>query len=174
MQPSVREPTSRALSEALSVRATAVVRPALPYLALLRAGFGQPTCRHVAGGLLPHHFTLARTAAFAAAAGGVVSVPLSVGLRRLGITQRPALRSPDFPHRGRRTLSAFRACRPCRSTARPSSPLSFLIIPRGCNEASFLQPMPPNRQHLHPTGRPSAHQTQGPKHSRTGSSAPVW
>ena len=31
-----------------------------PYLALLRAGFCQPVCRHTAGALLPHHFTLAR------------------------------------------------------------------------------------------------------------------
>jgi len=29
------------------------------YLALLRAGFGQPACLHTAGALLPHHFTLA-------------------------------------------------------------------------------------------------------------------
>jgi len=31
----------------------------LPYVGLLRAGFGQPACRHAAGALLPHHFTLA-------------------------------------------------------------------------------------------------------------------
>ena len=31
-----------------------------PYLALLRAGFGQPMCLHIAGALLPHHFTLGR------------------------------------------------------------------------------------------------------------------
>ena len=30
-------------------------------------------------------------------AGGVVSVPLSVGSPRLGVTQRPALWSSDFP-----------------------------------------------------------------------------
>jgi len=32
---------------------------ALPYLALLRAGFGRPPAHTEAGGLLPHHFTLA-------------------------------------------------------------------------------------------------------------------
>ena len=32
---------------------------ALPYLALLRAGFGRPPVHTEAGGLLPHHFTLA-------------------------------------------------------------------------------------------------------------------
>jgi len=63
-----------------------------PYSALLRAGFGQPVCHHTAGALLPHHFTLAHLAA-----GGVVSVPLSVGSPRLGVTQRPALWSSDFP-----------------------------------------------------------------------------
>jgi len=34
-------------------------RELAPYLALLRAGFGQPACLHTAGALLPHHFTLA-------------------------------------------------------------------------------------------------------------------
>src|SRR5215211_9089304 len=31
------------------------------------------------------------------AGGGLLSVPLSVGFRRLGFPQRPALRCPDFP-----------------------------------------------------------------------------
>src|SRR6185312_10261218 len=30
-------------------------------------------------------------------AGGLLSVPLSIGFRRLGFPQRPALRCPDFP-----------------------------------------------------------------------------
>src|SRR5262252_9007357 len=34
-----------------------------------------------------------------ARAGGVISVALSFGSPRLGVTQRPALRSPDFPPR---------------------------------------------------------------------------
>jgi len=29
-----------------------------PYLALLRAGFGQPVCHYIARALSPHHFTL--------------------------------------------------------------------------------------------------------------------
>jgi hypothetical protein len=32
------------------------------YLALLRVGFAKPTCRHVAGALLPRHFTLTHVA----------------------------------------------------------------------------------------------------------------
>jgi len=50
-------------------------------------------------GLPVGNFPAARARQLAAAVGGMVSVPLSVGLRRLGVTQRPALRSPDFPHR---------------------------------------------------------------------------
>ena len=70
--------------------------------------------RH-AGGLLPHRFTLAcltNRLRFAAegkpsanvppkratrAIGGLLSVALSIGLPRLGVTQRHALWSPDFP-----------------------------------------------------------------------------
>src|SRR5581483_284104 len=52
--------------------------------------------------LLPHRFTL--TAGVSGerrvAGGGLLSVPLSVGFRRLGFPQRPALRCPDFPRAG--------------------------------------------------------------------------
>src|SRR5437016_12762380 len=47
---------------------------------------------HAAGELLPHRFTLT-----ALAGGGLLSVALSVGLPPLGVTQHPALWSPDFP-----------------------------------------------------------------------------
>src|SRR5947199_9355510 len=70
--------------------------------ALHRTGFGEPPCRHDAGGLLPHLFTLtAGVSGESFAGGGLLSVPLSVGFRRLGFPQRPALRCPDFP-RGRK------------------------------------------------------------------------
>jgi hypothetical protein len=46
----------------------------------------------VAGELLPHRFTLT-----VLADGGLFSVALSVGLPPLGVTQHPALWSPDFP-----------------------------------------------------------------------------
>jgi hypothetical protein len=45
-----------------------------------------------AGELLPHRFTLT-----ALESGGLFSVALSVGLPPLGVTQHPALWSPDFP-----------------------------------------------------------------------------
>ena len=48
-----------------------------------RTGFGEPPCRHDAGGLLPHRFTLTDGISGDHAAGGLFSVPLSVGFRRL-------------------------------------------------------------------------------------------
>jgi hypothetical protein len=48
-----------------------------------------------AGGLLHHRFTL--TPGWAK--GGLLSVALSRGSPRVGVTDHPALRSPDLPHR---------------------------------------------------------------------------
>ena len=62
-------------------------------------GWGLP-CRprhRGRGGLLPHPFTLARYGR-CPSAGGLLSVALSVGLPRLGVTQHPVLRCSDFPH----------------------------------------------------------------------------
>ncbi len=44
------------------------------------------------GELLPHRFTLTPSVR-----GGLLSVALSCSSPRLGVTQHPALRSPDFP-----------------------------------------------------------------------------
>lgn len=49
-----------------------------------------------AGGLLHHRFTLTP----GQAGGGLLSVALSRGSPRVGVTDHPALRSPDLPHRG--------------------------------------------------------------------------
>jgi len=46
-----------------------------------------------AGGLLPHLFNLTSRNQ-----GGMFSVALSIGSRRLGVTQHPWSRSSDFPH----------------------------------------------------------------------------
>ena len=62
-------------------------------------GVWQPSCHHDAGGLLPHRFTLTAETSGERLDGGFLSVPLSVGFRRLGFPQRPALRCPDFPRR---------------------------------------------------------------------------
>ena len=53
----------------------------------------------VARGLLPHDFTLAcaRCSCERRAIGGVFSVALSLGSPRVGVTDLPVLRSPDFP-----------------------------------------------------------------------------
>src|SRR4029077_17157538 len=68
------------------------------YLVLLRAGFAWPAGHPVAGGLLPHHFTLTYSGSPETIAdGGVISVALSFGSPRLGVTRRPALWSPAFP-----------------------------------------------------------------------------
>ena len=91
---------------------------------LHRTGFGEPPCHHGAGGLLPHPFTLTAGVSGEFVAGsGLLSVPLSVGFRRLGFPQRPALRCPDFP----RTDSSFRPAvtRPAHTIlagARPRKP----------------------------------------------------
>lgn len=69
-----------------------------PYVALHRAGFAQVAGRPALRALLPHDFTLTglshpRKRKFRR----YVSVALSFGLPRLGVTQRPALWCPDFP-----------------------------------------------------------------------------
>src|SRR4051795_13156531 len=51
--------------------------------ALPGTGFGEPPRRRDAGGLLPHRFTLTGGVSGERAAGGLLSVPLSVGFRRL-------------------------------------------------------------------------------------------
>ena len=53
----------------------------------------------VARGLLPHDFTLAcsHRPCERRAIGGVISVALSLGSPRVGVTDLPVLRSPDFP-----------------------------------------------------------------------------
>src|SRR5581483_9740670 len=84
---------------------------------LHRTGFGEPPCHHDAGGLLPHRFTLtAGVSGECVAGGGLLSVPLSVGFRRLGFPQRPALRCPDFPRTGSRRPAVTRPARPMVAT----------------------------------------------------------
>jgi len=77
-----------------------------------------------AGGLLHHRFTLT---AWPKPDGGLFSVALSRGSPRVGVTDHPALRSPDLPRRpakprrrGRPASSPAASCqsRPCRLTSR--------------------------------------------------------
>jgi len=62
-----------------------------PYVTLLRVGYAEPAGRPAAGALLPHRCTLTSLRR------RCLSVALSSGSPPLGITQHPALRSPDFP-----------------------------------------------------------------------------
>ena len=71
-----------------------------------------------AGALLPHRFTL--TCAAEAAIGGLLSVALSCASPRLGVTQHPALWSPDVPRTDRvRTRPPGRLATADQSTTRP-------------------------------------------------------
>src|SRR5207302_4638030 len=56
--------------------------------------------------------------------GGLLSVPLSVGFRRLGFPQRPALRCPDFPRTASRPPAVTRPACPIVAAFRrpPRSP----------------------------------------------------
>ena len=69
------------------------------------SGWGLPASRLAPGpgALLPHRFTLACPPRERGAIGAMVSVALSVASLRLGVTQHPARRSPDFPPRRRRS-----------------------------------------------------------------------
>ena len=80
------------------------------------------------GALLPHRCTLTCGVLFGTEAphcapiGGLFSVALSCESPRLGVTQHPALRSPDVPRRS-------------RATSRPPGQLittTSLAHPRGC------------------------------------------
>jgi hypothetical protein len=75
-----------------------------------------------AGGLLHHRFTLT----LGWAKGGLLSVALSRGSPRVGVTDHPALRSPDLPHR----VSPRRG-RPAGSPAAASSICANQPFPAG-------------------------------------------
>src|SRR3954447_24732535 len=61
-----------------------------PCLALHRVGFAWPACRHAAGALLPHHFTLAGSGLTCCPVlRRCVSVALSRGFPRVGFPDHP-------------------------------------------------------------------------------------
>ena len=82
-----------------------------------------------AGGLLHHRFTLTLGPASGRAKGGLFSVALSRGSPRVGVTDHPALRSPDLPHR----VSSRRG-RPAGSPAAASSIGANQPFPAGPGE----------------------------------------
>ena len=83
-------------------------RAVLPLLGLAPGGvYRAARVTPGAGALLPHRFTLTCAAARGPAAiGGLFSVALSCGSPRLGVTQHPALWSPDVPRPGHRRVAA--------------------------------------------------------------------
>jgi len=71
------------------------------------------TVTRSAGGLLHHRFTLT-SGRPEPARGGLLSVALSRGSPRVGVTDHPALRSPDLPHQDRDWHDSGAAARPAR------------------------------------------------------------
>jgi hypothetical protein len=81
-----------------------------------------------AGGLLHHRFTLTAEPGGPDTGGGLFSVALSRGSPRVGVTDHPALRSPDLPRRPRHTGTD--------ATARPTRPsLPAIVSPARTNHA---------------------------------------
>src|SRR5262249_48339517 len=74
--------------------------------ALHRTGFGEPPCHHGRWWALTPPFHPYRRSP----AGGLLSVPRSIGFRRLGFPQRPALRCPDFPRASTNDARGHPAC----------------------------------------------------------------
>ena len=123
-----------------------------PYLALLRVGFASiPACAGTWCALTaPFHACLSLRVR---AIGAIVSVALSVASLRLGVTQHPARRSPDFPPRRCRsgrpallTCSVYAAGASClrRNNERPREMFRLRC-------ATLNMTRPPH----HPTGVPS-------------------
>ena len=90
--------------------------PIVPCLALLRTRFTEPTAspRPLVGS-----YPTVSPLPPACAGGGLLSVALSRGLPRVGVTHRPALRSPDVPRHPitRMTRPSCRPARPLRLQA---------------------------------------------------------
>ncbi len=87
--------------------------PIVPCLTLLRTRFTEPAAspRPLVGS-----YPTVSPLPDACAPGGLLSVALSRGLPRVGVTHRPALRSPDVP---RRTIETVRRDRLADPLARP-------------------------------------------------------
>ena len=103
------------------------------YAVLLQAGFTEPVTSP--SPLVSSYLTVSPLPAAAAPCGappvgGLLSVALSVGSRPLGVTQRLALWSSDFPH-GPASSAAFaeESARTARSPVRLGTTLSTTLYP---------------------------------------------
>src|SRR2546428_3318654 len=86
-----------------------------------------------AGGLLPHRFTLTATEGLASRPGGLFSVALSFPSPGLGVTQRNALWSSDFPLPG---------VSPGQRPSEPLRPAVILTKPRIAAQQRVLRYIP--------------------------------
>src|SRR5690606_34088399 len=108
-----------------------------PYSSLLREGFAPPPVTRSTRGLLPHDFTLAcastadpHQARGCAGHRRCVSVALSLGPRRVAVSDLPALWSPDFPPAGGACPPAILRPTPVRATVAPGEPAAAAAASR--------------------------------------------
>ena len=92
----------------------------LPYLALLRMGFGVPSLLPGPRWALtpPFHHRRSRERDV----GRLLSVPLSVASRRPAVSRHPALRSPDFPLCGTRPTATAQSASRCHDNGSDRPP----------------------------------------------------
>ena len=111
------------------LRAAGCPKACLPIWSCSRGGLPCHPRYRGRGALLPHHFTLTWRQGEPDAIGGLLSVALSVGSRRPGVTWPLALRSPDFPPSpsGDRDRLADSAVHPRPSRPGRQAPQSFVI-----------------------------------------------
>ena len=119
--PRAIHPRTRASSPRPCAQPHRLVRPSI----LLRAGFTEPPRSPAA--LVRSYRTVSPSPPSTRGGGGLFSVALSRGSPRVAVSNRPALRSPDFPR-----LRPAGSCRRFRKS-RPSGrlvPCRILEVPR--------------------------------------------
>ena len=108
--PQAIHPRTRASSPRTCAQPHRRVRPSI----LLRAGFTEPLRSPAA--LVRSYRTVSPSPPSSRGGGGLFSVALSRGSPRVAVSNRPALRSPDFPRR--RPAGSCRRFRTSRSSGR--------------------------------------------------------
>jgi len=111
-------------------RTSAHTRTGRMFLILLRVGFTEPP--RSPGVLVVSYTTVSPLPpALARPGGGLFSVALSRGSRRVAVSNHPALWSPDFPRQHHGADAAARSPDPCRSVRRCRRP-GFVAGRRQC------------------------------------------
>ena len=96
-----------------------------PFLTLLRVGFTKPP---QSPAVLVVSYTTVSPLPLRKRRGGLFSVALSRGSPRVGVTDHPALWSPDLPHRAAKARRDRPADSPAMSILRVRRALRFLLI----------------------------------------------